>query len=160
MIETAHLSDNCLFHIVCGQTDDILKVGSWPWLYVTSCDCTRLFLIRSYSLFRKLRRVCQRCFLANQKQNSEQVRENHEIDEDFKSDGSDVSSRRGSVLSTDIGGLDHSNRPSSSPQCGMFKSYLKWVSFTRILCTFFAFTIAVPDFIESPSLFVPSLFRH
>lgn len=46
------------------------------------------------------------------------MRENHEIDEDFKSDGSDVSSRRDSVLSTDIGGLDHSNRPSSSPQCG------------------------------------------
>lgn len=67
---------------------------------------------------RKLRRVCQRCFLSNQKQNLEQVRENHEIDEDFKSDGSDVSSRRDSVLSTDIGGLDHSIRPSSSPQCG------------------------------------------
>ena len=67
-----------------------------------------------YLLFRKLRRVCRQCLLVEKKQKYELVLGDHDIEEDFRSDASDVSHRTDSVLSADAGRLDTTDISSST----------------------------------------------
>lgn len=63
---------------------------------------------------RKLRRVCRQCLLVEKKQKYELVLGDHDIEEDFRSDASDVSHRTDSVLSADAGRLDTTDISSST----------------------------------------------
>lgn len=89
--------------------------------YIAGCNnCLNSFLIKqvlkTLFVFRKLRRVCRQCLHSDKKLKSELVEDPQGIDDDAKSDVSELSQRTGSMLS-ETGGLDPNDGP-STPQPG------------------------------------------